>query len=188
MTGPSIPADQWPENAVAMVWNDEGHGRRLTCVRDEWILVADMTPMPAGHDWRVPVMRPTVKDSLTVATATDLEQFRGLAHRLHAYPHDAEAVSGALLALIDGQASQHPGDVAVDVFAAAMKAKLAAARAKGRGGWAGDEPGMQQRLSNMLREHVTKGDPVDVANFAMFLHQRGEGIMRPGKGEEVGNG
>lgn len=28
----------------------------------------------------------------------------------------------------------------------------------------------------MLREHVDKGDPVDVANFCMMLHQRGEYI------------
>jgi hypothetical protein len=28
----------------------------------------------------------------------------------------------------------------------------------------------------MLRAHVEKGDPVDVANFCMFLHQRGEAI------------
>lgn len=28
-------------------------------------------------------------------------------------------------------------------------------------------------LSRMLREHVDKGDPIDVAAFCMFLHQRG---------------
>jgi len=31
----------------------------------------------------------------------------------------------------------------------------------------------------MLRDHVEKGDPVDVANFAMMLSQRGEGIAQP---------
>ena len=75
------------------------------------------------------------------------------------------------------QPAAHPDDAAVDAFAAAMKEKLAASRAKGRGGWNGDEPGMQQRLSDMLRTHVEKGDPRDVANFAMFLHQRGEAIL-----------
>lgn len=68
-------------------------------------------------------------------------------------------------------------DAAVDRFAAVMKAKLAAARAKGRGGWNSPEPGMQQRLSNLLREHVDKGDPRDVANLAMFLYERGESIL-----------
>lgn len=72
---------------------------------------------------------------------------------------------------------QHPDDEAVDAFTVAMKAKLAEARAKGRGGWQGDEPGMQQHLSGMLRDHVNKGDPVDVANFSMMLHQRGEKIQ-----------
>lgn len=74
----------------------------------------------------------------------------------------------------------HPDDLAVDAFAAAMKAKLAEARAKGRGGWNGDESSMQQRLSEMLRDHVEKGDPRDVANFCMFLHQRGESISPKG--------
>jgi hypothetical protein len=28
----------------------------------------------------------------------------------------------------------------------------------------------------MLREHVEKGDPIDVANFCMILYYRGEKI------------
>ena len=90
-----------------------------------------------------------------------------------------------LLALIDAspKGDVHPDDLAVDAFAAAMKAKLADARAKGCGGWNGDEPGMQQRLSDMLRAHIEKGDPRDVANFCMFLHQRGEAISPKGGSE-----
>lgn len=67
----------------------------------------------------------------------------------------------------------HPDDHAVDRFAVAMKAKLAASRAKGRGGW--DDPGQctVEHLARLLVDHVAKGDPVDVANFAMMLHQRG---------------
>lgn len=70
----------------------------------------------------------------------------------------------------------HPDDLAVDRFAVAMKAKLASARAKGRGGWDGPECNADI-LSRMLRDHVDKGDPRDVANFCMFLHQRGEAIL-----------
>ncbi len=77
----------------------------------------------------------------------------------------------------DQQPAADSDDAAVDAFATAMKEKLAVARAKGRGGWDDDEPGMQQRLSDMLRAHVEKGDPRDVANFAMFLHQRGEAVL-----------
>ena len=47
-------------------------------------------------------------------------------------------------------------------------------RAKGHGDWDTDCP--RQRLSDMLRDHVDKGDPVDVANFCAFLAARGEGI------------
>lgn len=68
----------------------------------------------------------------------------------------------------------HPDDLAVDALAAAMKAKLARQRAKGYGGW--DTDCTQQRLSDLLRGHVDKGDPVDVANFCAFLVSRGEGI------------
>lgn len=72
-------------------------------------------------------------------------------------------------------ADQHTDDAAVDRFATAMKDKLAQARAKGRSGW--DDPECsQERLSRMLREHVSKGDPRDVANFCMFLWCRNESI------------
>lgn len=70
----------------------------------------------------------------------------------------------------------HPDDLAVDRFAAAMKEKLAAARAKGRGGW-DDKEDLEAHLSNLLRSHVEKGDPRDVANFCCFLWNRGESIQ-----------
>lgn len=88
----------------------------------------------------------------------------------------ADRARAALAAQGQGE-NAHPDDAAVDAFAAAMKAKLAAARAKGRGGWQDRSDCSQQRLSDMLRAHVVKGDPRDVANFCMFLHQRGEGIL-----------
>ncbi|MBP1316330.1 hypothetical protein [Herbaspirillum sp. 1130] len=68
---------------------------------------------------------------------------------------------------------KHPDDIAVDQFAEAMKAKLADARAKGRSGWKECDP---VELSHMLREHVEKGDPRDVANFCMFLWTLGKPI------------
>ncbi|HEL5572177.1 TPA: hypothetical protein UOK25_000914 [Stenotrophomonas maltophilia] len=71
---------------------------------------------------------------------------------------------------------QHQDDLAVDAFATAMKAKLAEARAKGRGGWEDPAQCSADDLSRMLRDHVEKGDPRDVANFCMMLHQRGEAI------------
>lgn len=73
----------------------------------------------------------------------------------------------------------HADDLAVEAFAEAMRAKLAGARATGRGGWHESSPGMQQRLSDLLREAVAKGDPVDVGDYAMFLSQRGERILPP---------
>lgn len=77
--------------------------------------------------------------------------------------------------------SKHPDALAVDRFAIAMKAKLAKKRAEGRGGWEDKEACSAEFLSHLLREHVDKGDPIDVANLAMMLHQRGESVL-PGSG------
>lgn len=60
----------------------------------------------------------------------------------------------------------HLDDLAVDAFARILKEKLRVSREKGRGGWETCSP---EVLSQMLREHVEKGDPRDVANFCMML-------------------
>jgi len=101
--------------------------------------------------------------------------------------HVARKLAGAFLdggftaferyaAPIAQTAPQHSDDAAVDRFAAAMKAKLAVARAKGRGGW--DDPNVcsVEFLAQLLVEHLGKGNTgtfEDVANFAMMMHQRG---------------
>lgn len=71
----------------------------------------------------------------------------------------------------------HPDDLAVDRFTAAMKEKLAAARAKGRAGWDDPERCSAEFLADLLVGHVSKGNAgnmEDIANLAMMLHQRGE--------------
>lgn len=78
----------------------------------------------------------------------------------------------------------HEDDKAADEFAAAMKAKLKFAREhRGRGGWERMRP---EELSRMLREHVEKGDPVDVGNFCMMLHQHRAQITPPPAAVDVG--
>lgn len=80
----------------------------------------------------------------------------------------------------------HPDDTAVDAFATVMKEKLRYSRdVKGRGGWADPNQCGQEYLSRLLVEHVGKGDPVDVANLAMMLHQRGERIVTTGTEGDV---
>ena len=71
---------------------------------------------------------------------------------------------------------RHEDDLAVDRFADAMKSKLAKKRLQGYGGWSDPEDCSGAFLSDLLSSHVEKGDPVDVANFSMMLHQRGERI------------
>jgi hypothetical protein len=59
-------------------------------------------------------------------------------------------------------------NAAVDRFAAAMKQKLARKRIEdNRGGW---QKCPASSLWQMLRDHVEKGDPVDVGNFAMMIY------------------
>ena len=60
-----------------------------------------------------------------------------------------------------------------EVFSKRMLRKLEASAAKGRTGW---QQCSHANLSRMLREHVEKGDPVDVANFCMFLDALGFSI------------
>lgn len=65
----------------------------------------------------------------------------------------------------------------VSLLADAMKDKLDKKRAQGfRSGFRKDVL-TQGEISELLREHVEKGDPVDVANFCMMLHARGERIV-----------
>jgi hypothetical protein len=70
-------------------------------------------------------------------------------------------------------------DWAVDRFAAAMKAKMAKQREKGYSGWDDPEQCPTERLQTMLFEHIAKGDPVDVGNFAMMLWNRVEATTPP---------
>lgn len=98
-----------------------------------------------------------------------------------------ERVRRALTAALAARGGNaHPDDIAVDKFAAAMKAKMAKQRAKGYGGW--DEPleCAADLLRERLRTHVGKGDSVDVGNFAMMLFNRGESTAV--RGGEKGNG
>lgn len=68
-------------------------------------------------------------------------------------------------------------EAGVDNFAKAMKHKLEKKRIDGRSGWQDKSECTAEFLSQLLRDHVEKGDPVDVANLAMMLHNRGERIF-----------
>lgn len=90
------------------------------------------------------------------------------------YAMSMDGVWSAMLAAAPAapQAEKHPDEAAVDRFAAAMKSKLAEKRRQGKSGW--DDPRCPtEHLAALLREHVVKGDPLDVGNFAMMLWCRG---------------
>ena len=60
----------------------------------------------------------------------------------------------------------HEDDIAIEKFCKAMSEKMKKSRQKGRSGWQECDPDI---FSAMLREHIEKGDPLDVANFCMML-------------------
>ena len=64
--------------------------------------------------------------------------------------------------------------IAIERLSNAMVLKLDKKRAEGRGGW---QTASAETLSQMLIEHVAKGDPVDVANFCMMLFMNGQSIV-----------
>ena len=77
--------------------------------------------------------------------------------------------------------SEMADDIGVLRFAAAMKRKLTKKRAEGRHGWNYPVPANRNKfyhaaslrgLETQLRQHIAKGDMVDLANFAMMIWNR----------------
>lgn len=62
--------------------------------------------------------------------------------------------------------------VGVQRFAAAMNDKLKKKRESGRGGWNDPTECPLSELRRMLRDHMEKGDMVDIANFSMMIWNR----------------
>lgn len=87
------------------------------------------------------------------------------------------------LARAAARAQQALDDEAVDRFAAMLKDKLGEARNKGWGGWnlPEDREGgcSVDSLADKLVRQMAKGDPLDIANFAMFVAIRA-GVMGGG--------
>jgi hypothetical protein len=54
----------------------------------------------------------------------------------------------------------------------AMEEKLEEKRLEGRGGWWNSDECSIDSLRQMLREHIEKGDMVDVMNFAAMIYAR----------------
>lgn len=80
---------------------------------------------------------------------------------------------GRITEIYNGEIADNDG---VDRFALALKRRLAQKRADGKSGW-NRTPltgwGCTVReLETMLRQHLSKGDVVDVANFCMMVWNR----------------
>ncbi|WP_202412928.1 hypothetical protein [Duganella lactea] len=75
--------------------------------------------------------------------------------------------------------SAHIDAIAISKFAEAMATRMHQAAMKGHAGWDDTERCTAATLQLELRQAVAKGDPVDVANYAMMLHARGERTRMP---------
>lgn len=80
-------------------------------------------------------------------------------------------------------------EAALGSFVKKMSLKLEKSRRKGRAGWENPEEVSPEELAKQLVEQVAKGDPVDIANYCMFLHQRvpnfAPGIIREAMAKHV---
>lgn len=76
--------------------------------------------------------------------------------------YEIERLRAALSKALSGS----DDDRAIADFSRAMATKMAICRVKGRDGW---QTCPIETLWAMLREHVEKGDPIDVGNFAMMI-------------------
>lgn len=124
---------------------------------------------------------PPEEQTFHAAMALDLK--RNLIDR---YTPSATPRAEIISDITDISDSQQADETGVDRLAVAMKAKLAAKRAEGRGGW-NHEPYTVQpdrgdrvqrfgctiaELRGMFLDHISKGDMLDVANFAMMIWNR----------------
>ena len=162
-------------------WNHAGMRNERLAMRYGW--AAAMEAKQCLHQIQEPASATAVEAlreaeaALEVAMARILKADPGHSISVTSEAKALVAVRSALgtAPVLAAQPDKHPDDAAVDALAALMKAKLAKQRAKGYGGWDSDHCS-QEKLSILLRGHVDKGDPVDVANFCAFLSARGEGI------------
>ena len=139
-------------------------------------------------DWEMRIAGPddvlVFSDELEALQRTNEVNKQYLADRL-THP-DSEVLCVATVHRVDAQGARpapvvpvrHDDDEAVDQFAAMLKAKLAKSRAKGRSGWR-DPTWRAADINAQMHSHIAKGDPVDVAAYAMFLALRGQSTAAP---------
>lgn len=100
----------------------------------------------------------------------------------------AEALEARLEALESAPKAppeQDPDEHGWADFSQACRAKMARKREQGRGGWHDPRECPPGSLQQMLIAHLAKGDPIDVANFAMMIWNRGESVRAPQELERV---
>lgn len=79
-------------------------------------------------------------------------------------------MSGPLITRIHSH--ERADELGVSRFSEAMSMKLEKKRQDGRGGWNYPDEVSIKTLRRMLKEHIDKGDMVDVGNIVMMIWNR----------------
>lgn len=160
----------WQERMPGAVKPDEpAMGAIETCMASE---IADLRAEVARLSRResrdlieLGIMRDLLNDpDYVYEVGTDADYCTPTTDKLHALI--------AEVARLKAPPNTHIYDLSVEWFAIAMKCKLKKQRNKGYHGWDDRDLCTDKFLADKLMEHTQKGDPIDVANFAMMLHQR----------------
>ena len=75
---------------------------------------------------------------------------------------------------ISAISNEKADEMMVESVSQAMLIKLCKKRNEGRGGWHRLHEIKNENFINMLKDHIDKGDMVDVLNFAAMIHVRTE--------------
>lgn len=159
---PPAQATAAPQTIDGLTYDQIFQRGRLSAI-DDYKATAAPTDLSAA------IMVKPWEDRLYLSAATWGDEGAAMAAEIADWRALASQPSGAP----QGASDSHPDDNAVDCTVVAMKSKLAASRAKGRGGWDDPTQCTVEKLAAMLIEHVGRGDYIDVANFCVFLHNRG---------------
>ncbi|EXL06243.1 hypothetical protein BG46_15895 [Brucella anthropi] len=171
--GTDADGNPWSSSPLGIKDHANEDAARRAAEKDHYELVVDQAK---GIGLQISALEPSAARELALEEAAKLLEREAceLDGLVDSVSHHLRSKARAIRTL---SSPDHADDLAVDRFAIAMKQKLAKKREEGRGGWENKDECSAEYLSYLLIQHIWKGDPVDIANLAMMLQQRGDRIV-----------
>lgn len=164
---------QCGSNGLRDVWNRPASCEKLNNAHER--ARAALTRYYLEKPMPEPINYEKLLSNIEEVIAKQKERF-GQVQEGNQWIRDLEAAASIIriLVMVDRAEAEenHPDNLAVKYLAHAMKAKLAKKRAEGMSLWNDPNRCSTADLARLLRHHVQKGDPVDVANYAAMLYAR----------------